>query len=158
MRSSGRLVMLVIALIFGRGRRKQQQRDRRQEIEEAVAELEAARGPRPGEPPIPEAERKRESERIAERNQRIRRRRAEPPPTKSRSVESHPGSELVVIAALLGAALAAGGFIVFYVAYPDTQLLGLTLGLGLACFAIAAVTAGKRLVPQEKIVEEYHYY
>jgi HD-GYP domain-containing protein (c-di-GMP phosphodiesterase class II) len=36
--------MFLIALIFGRGRKKRQERERRQTIEEAVAELESHAG------------------------------------------------------------------------------------------------------------------
>ena len=168
MRSRSRLVRFLVAawaLVAGRRARKRMEaeeeteRERReQEIEQAVEDLESTDGPRPGDPIAPESARREESERVEERNEKIRRRRAEPPPTKERSVETHPGSELVAVVALLAAALAAGAFAVFYVVYPDTQLLGLTLGLSLVGFAVACIVAGKRIVPQEKAVEEYHYF
>jgi ubiquinol-cytochrome c reductase iron-sulfur subunit len=66
--------------------------------------------------------------------------------------------EWLTIAALLCASLAAVGFVVFYVASPDNQLLGLTLGLAFAFLAVAAVVAGKRLVPQDKEDDEYHEF
>ena len=154
-----RLLGLVLAFLLRRLRGKERPPTPRElEMDEAVAELEATRGPRPGDPLPPDSVRAAESERIEKRNQKIRRRRAEPPPTKERTAEPHPGSETIVLLALLGAALAAGGFAVFYVAYPDTQLLGLSLGLALTCFAVAAIVAGKRVVPQEKVVEPYHYF
>ena len=132
--------------------------EREREQRQAVERLESEPGARPGEPIAPEEERAEESERLDQLNQRIRRRRAEPPPTKERETEVHPRSEWVVIVALLGGALGAAVFMVLYVALPDTQLLGLALGLALASLAIAAIVAGKRVVPQEKVAEEYHYY
>jgi len=61
----------------------------------------------------------------------------------------------LVVAALLGvAALGACGFVVVYVVDADTQLLGLTFGLGLMALAVAAVIAGRALVPQETEAEE----
>jgi len=62
--------------------------------------------------------------------------------------------ENVVIVVLLLTAAAGIAFAVLYVAYPDTQLLGATLGGALAALALAAVVAGKRLVPQETAIEE----
>jgi ubiquinol-cytochrome c reductase iron-sulfur subunit len=76
----------------------------------------------------------------------------------ARRVEFEPGAtrrmENVVILVLLATAGAAIAFAVLYVAYPDTQLLGATLGGALAALALAAVIAGKRLVPQETAIEE----
>jgi ubiquinol-cytochrome c reductase iron-sulfur subunit len=63
-------------------------------------------------------------------------------------------AELVVAALLASAALAASGFVVVYVVDPDTQLLGLALGIALVALAAAAVVAGKALVPQEVTAEE----
>jgi quinol---cytochrome c reductase iron-sulfur subunit len=65
-------------------------------------------------------------------------------------------SEWLTIAALLCASLAAIAFVVFYVAVPDNQLLGLALGLAFAFLAVAAIVAGKRVVPQDKADSEYH--
>ncbi len=67
---------------------------------------------------------------------------------------ANAGTELVVAAALAGAALAAVAFVVVYIVSADTQLLGLSLGLALGCLAVAAILAGQRLVPQEHVVEE----
>jgi ubiquinol-cytochrome c reductase iron-sulfur subunit len=60
----------------------------------------------------------------------------------------------VVVALLLGAALASAGFVALYVADPDTQLLGLALGLALCLLATAAGVAAKRVVAQETAVEK----
>lgn len=85
-------------------------------------------------------------------------RRAEPPLTVERDDRPNPRGELLVAGALLLGALAAAGFIVFYVVFPDTQLLGLTLGLALALLAVAAAVAGTRLLPRETVAEEYHRF
>ncbi len=77
-----------------------------------------------------------------------------PPPNIERELPSSAGAERAVLAALALATLAAAAFIVLYVAFPDTQLLGLSLGLSLVAFAVALVVAGKRVVPQETAVEE----
>ena len=82
-------------------------------------------------------------------------RAAEPPEARERMVGSTRRAELVTLVALVGAALGGVAFIVLYVVFPDTQLLGLSLGLGLASFAVAAVVAGTRVVPQEVAVEEF---
>jgi ubiquinol-cytochrome c reductase iron-sulfur subunit len=80
---------------------------------------------------------------------RLRRRRPEPTGPRwraSRSVED-------VVLLLLGAAsLAAVAFIALYFSNPDTQFLGLSLGLALVLLAAACLVAGRALVPQ--VVEE----
>jgi ubiquinol-cytochrome c reductase iron-sulfur subunit len=59
-----------------------------------------------------------------------------------------------LVLALLGAASLAGlGFVALFMLEPDTQLLGLCLGLALALLAAALALAGRRLVPQETKVE-----
>jgi ubiquinol-cytochrome c reductase iron-sulfur subunit len=83
------------------------------------------------------------------------RRRAEPPETVERRISATVRAERITVLLLGLAALLAAGFAALYVIRPDTQLLGLSLGGSLALLAAAAVIAGKRLVPQEKIVEEY---
>jgi ubiquinol-cytochrome c reductase iron-sulfur subunit len=83
------------------------------------------------------------------------RRRAEPPDTLERRISATVRAERLTILLLGVAALLAAGFAALYVIHPNTQLLGLALGGSLALLAAAAVVAGKRLVPQEKIVEEY---
>ena len=67
-------------------------------------------------------------------------------------------AENLVLVLLLAATVAAGGFIVFYIVYPDTQLLGLCLGLALVLLGAGVAVAGKRIVPQEKAAEDYHPY
>jgi ubiquinol-cytochrome c reductase iron-sulfur subunit len=75
----------------------------------------------------------------------------------------HPGhreampsdrAERVVLVLLSLAAASALSFSVLYVVHDDTQLLGLGLGLSLASLAGASILAGKKVVPQEKAVEE----
>ncbi|MDP8943225.1 MAG: Rieske 2Fe-2S domain-containing protein [Actinomycetota bacterium] len=82
-------------------------------------------------------------------------RAAEPPEARERMVGSTRRAETVTLAALIGAAIGGLAFVVLYVVFPDTQLLGLSLGLGFASFAVAAVVAGTRVVPQEVAIEEF---
>jgi ubiquinol-cytochrome c reductase iron-sulfur subunit len=85
---------------------------------------------------------------------RGRRRRQEP---RERLLPTHtasPRAENLTITLLLGAALGGIGFVLAYLLEPNTQLLGLCLGLALACLAAALIVAGKALVPQEEAVEE----
>ena len=77
-----------------------------------------------------------------------------PPPNVERELPRSDRAERAVLAALAFATLGAAAFIVLYVSFPDTQLLGLTLGLALVALAVALVVAGKRVVPQETAVEE----
>jgi ubiquinol-cytochrome c reductase iron-sulfur subunit len=59
-----------------------------------------------------------------------------------------------MVAALLGLASALFvAFVVVLLADPNTQLLGVTLGGGLALLAAALVVASKRLVPQAPAIE-----
>ncbi len=95
---------------------------------------------------------------LEEQHEQIRRRRAEPPPALEREVGSSARAEWGVIFGLLAMAVGGAGFIVFYVAFPDTQLLGLCLGLALVFGGVAAATAGKKVVPQETAAEPYHYF
>jgi ubiquinol-cytochrome c reductase iron-sulfur subunit len=67
---------------------------------------------------------------------------------RRRHVPADPRAETLVAALLLGCALAALAFVVLYVAYDDTQLLGLTGGLSLALLAGALIVAGLHVVPQ----------
>ncbi|MFL5936079.1 MAG: ubiquinol-cytochrome c reductase iron-sulfur subunit [Gaiellaceae bacterium] len=66
-----------------------------------------------------------------------------------------PRAELVVVALLLLAALAAAGFVVAYGLGASTQVLGGTLAGALALFAAALIVAAKRLVVSEELPEEY---
>ena len=63
-------------------------------------------------------------------------------------------AENLILLALGGASLAAVCFAVLFVALPDTQLLGIALGGSFALLGLAAVLAGKKVVPQEIAVEE----
>ena len=83
------------------------------------------------------------------------RRRAEPPDTLDRRITATVRVERITALLLALAALFAAGFVALYVIRPNTQLLGLALGVSLALLGAAAVIAGKRLVPQEKVVAEY---
>jgi ubiquinol-cytochrome c reductase iron-sulfur subunit len=72
--------------------------------------------------------------------------------------QQSPGAELVVAGLLLAAALCAVGFIVVYALDrlpAQTQFLGLSLGLALACLAAALILTAARLVPEEQLEEDY---
>lgn len=71
-----------------------------------------------------------------------------------RSVGSDPRAELVVITLLAVAAVCSLAFAALVLLSGNTQLLGLSIGLALAALAVATVLAGKRMVPQETVVEE----
>jgi ubiquinol-cytochrome c reductase iron-sulfur subunit len=77
-----------------------------------------------------------------------------PAATHDRSAVPSRGAENAVLLALAGATLAAIAFVVLFIVLPDTQLLGLTFGGALALLAVAAIVAGKRVVPQEIAIEE----
>jgi ubiquinol-cytochrome c reductase iron-sulfur subunit len=72
--------------------------------------------------------------------------------------DANPGAETAAILLLFAAALCFAGFVVVYAvdAIPSqTQYLGLSLGLGLACLAASLIVVGKKLVVAEELVEEY---
>jgi ubiquinol-cytochrome c reductase iron-sulfur subunit len=71
-----------------------------------------------------------------------------------RTLAARPWSERTVAALLVATFLAAGCFAGLFADYPNTQLLGLSLGCALLFLATALIVAGKRLVPQETRVEE----
>jgi ubiquinol-cytochrome c reductase iron-sulfur subunit len=78
-------------------------------------------------------------------------------PAEVETVEREVGdgpAELVVAGFLFAVAGCSIGFVVAYVAGASTQLLGLTLGLALLAAAAAAITAARRVVPQEQAVED----
>jgi ubiquinol-cytochrome c reductase iron-sulfur subunit len=77
-------------------------------------------------------------------------------PTRELDTGAEGWATGTVVALLLAASLGFGGFIVFYVAFPDTQLLGLCLGGGLVLLGVALAVAGKKVVPQERAENEYH--
>jgi ubiquinol-cytochrome c reductase iron-sulfur subunit len=70
-----------------------------------------------------------------------------------RNVGAAAWAEGLVLALLAAASLAGLGFVALFILEPDTQLLGLCLGLALALLAAALALAGRRLVPQETKVE-----
>jgi ubiquinol-cytochrome c reductase iron-sulfur subunit len=63
-------------------------------------------------------------------------------------------AEVLVVALLALVPVAALAFVALFVFDPNTQLLGLTLGVALALLAGALVLAGRWLVPQETKVEQ----
>jgi ubiquinol-cytochrome c reductase iron-sulfur subunit len=72
--------------------------------------------------------------------------------------EPNPRTETFVILLLGAAAVCAAGFVAVYAIdrIPrQTQFLGLSLGLSLACIAAACVLIGKRVVPDEEIDSRY---
>jgi ubiquinol-cytochrome c reductase iron-sulfur subunit len=83
---------------------------------------------------------------------RFRRRRALPPGRSLREPDRR--AENLTFLLLLCTMAAAAGFIVLYVAKPDTQFLGASLGLALLFLAAACLVAGKRVVPQIEAEEE----
>jgi ubiquinol-cytochrome c reductase iron-sulfur subunit len=82
---------------------------------------------------------------------RMQRKRALPPGPPLRSPDR--GAENLTLALLVCAMLAAAGFIALYLTNPDTQLLGLALGVAFVALAAACIVAAKRVVPQVEAVE-----
>jgi ubiquinol-cytochrome c reductase iron-sulfur subunit len=75
-------------------------------------------------------------------------------PTR-RDIPSNRGAETAVALLLLGAAVFGFGFTAVYVLDGlDTQLLGIAIGGALLQLAVAAIVAGKAVVPQETSVQE----
>jgi ubiquinol-cytochrome c reductase iron-sulfur subunit len=83
---------------------------------------------------------------------RARRRQPEADPS-GRSAGAPAWAERLVAGLLLALAVAALAFVALFVFHPQTQLLGLALGVTLALLACALVLGGRRLVPQETKVE-----
>jgi ubiquinol-cytochrome c reductase iron-sulfur subunit len=76
---------------------------------------------------------------------------------KERDVRRVPASsraELALAGLLVVAGLFGVAFIVLYALDDNNQLLGLALGLSLSCVSAALILAGKRILPQEQLVEE----
>jgi ubiquinol-cytochrome c reductase iron-sulfur subunit len=71
-------------------------------------------------------------------------------------IPASPGAELLVAFLLVAAGLAGLGFVAAYVLSRSTQLYGATLGGALLLLAAALVVAGKRIVPQEVVIEPRH--
>jgi ubiquinol-cytochrome c reductase iron-sulfur subunit len=69
-------------------------------------------------------------------------------------VGAAPWAERTLAALLVLAGLAFAVFAVLLARSGDTQWLGISAGLGLACVAAALIVAGLRVVPQETAVEE----
>lgn len=63
--------------------------------------------------------------------------------------------ELVALALLGVVTVASLAFVVLYVVDPDTQLLGLALGVALAALALALGVAARTIVPQVQAVEPH---
>ena len=78
-------------------------------------------------------------------------------PTLERELPGRRSRAAVIVALLLlaGAGCLAA-FVVFYVALPDTQALGLAFGLGVLLVGVALAVAGNAVVPQEQAASEYH--
>jgi ubiquinol-cytochrome c reductase iron-sulfur subunit len=70
-----------------------------------------------------------------------------------REVGARPHAEAIVIALLLGSAVASVAFVVLLFADSNTQLLGLALALSLALLGAALAVAASALVPREQAVE-----
>src|ERR1700749_938050 len=70
-----------------------------------------------------------------------------------RRLPSDQEAELVLAALLVAAGLFAVVFILLYAFDDNNQLLGLSLGLALACAAAGLILAGKRVTPPEQLVE-----
>jgi ubiquinol-cytochrome c reductase iron-sulfur subunit len=64
-------------------------------------------------------------------------------------------AELATLALLGLVSTAALAFVALYVFEPDTQLLGLALGIALAALAATLALAAKALVPQETVAEPH---
>jgi ubiquinol-cytochrome c reductase iron-sulfur subunit len=79
--------------------------------------------------------------------------RPRPDEDGKREVGARPGAELQVAALLVLAGLLGVAFVAIYVIEPDTQLLGLALGLALATVAVAMVRAANAVVPREVAVQ-----
>ena len=77
----------------------------------------------------------------------------EPPPALLPPFLASSRAERAAAALLLIASLGSIAFVVLYFVDPDTQFLGLALGIALAAIAGALILAGKALVPQERAVE-----
>lgn len=80
----------------------------------------------------------------ARRHKRQQEERILPPPADDRRASN------AVLALLAASSLASTGFVLAYLFDGGTQLLGLSIGVALACLAAASITASKLLVPQEE--------
>jgi ubiquinol-cytochrome c reductase iron-sulfur subunit len=72
---------------------------------------------------------------------------------RQRTTGASARAESLVLALLAATAAAAVGFVALFALDPDTQLLGLTLGVMLAVLAAALVICARSVVPQETKIE-----
>src|SRR3954469_40308 len=70
-----------------------------------------------------------------------------------REVGARPRAEGIVVALLLGSAIASVAFVVVLFSGANTQLLGISLALALGLFGAALAVAANALVPREQAVE-----
>ena len=77
-----------------------------------------------------------------------------PETRNERRVPANPRAELGLAALLLAAGFLGFAFVLVFAFDDNNQLLGLSLGLALACLAAGLILAGKRVAPQEQLVEE----
>jgi ubiquinol-cytochrome c reductase iron-sulfur subunit len=144
MTPGGVFARIVAALGGAAGLRRRRREERQSELHQILEATE----------PEFDAVREREGARCADGRSRL----AEHVPQPELDETSDPQAELYVALLLIAAAVAFVGFVVFYVVSEDTQLLGLSIGLGLVLAGIAAALAGKRVVIQEKTTDEYKDY
>ncbi len=78
----------------------------------------------------------------------------DPQARNERRLLATPRAELALAGLLVAAGLFGIAFVLLYALDDNNQLLGLSLGLGLACVSAALILAGKRITPQEQLVEE----
>lgn len=77
----------------------------------------------------------------------------DPRTRNQRRVPANSRAELVLAGLLLAAGVFGVAFILLYALDDNNQLLGLSLGLGLSSLSAALILAGKRITPQEQLVE-----
>ena len=78
----------------------------------------------------------------------------DPQERNERRLPASAGAELALAGLLVAAGLFGLAFILLYAFDDNDQVLGLSLGLSLACLSAALILAGKRISPQEQLVEE----
>jgi ubiquinol-cytochrome c reductase iron-sulfur subunit len=78
----------------------------------------------------------------------------DPRERNERRLPSNKRAELALAGLLVASGLLGVVFIVLFAVDDNNQLLGLSLGLSLASAAAALILAGKRVAPQEQLVEE----
>jgi ubiquinol-cytochrome c reductase iron-sulfur subunit len=78
----------------------------------------------------------------------------DPQERNQRRIPADVRAELGLAALLVAAGLGGIAFVFLYAFDDNNQLLGLSLGLALACLSASMILAGKRVTPQEQLVEE----